>query len=111
MSAPVSSPLTRARRPRRYATRDRRGTSDGGVLARLTTEQQEVFIRALARIAWAAAEPASPPDTPSAGSARPLGAGDQLTTHDGPVSCPGKPDEAAEEDNRRDQLTTIADAF
>jgi hypothetical protein len=44
------------------------------VLALLTTEQREVFIRALARIAWAAAEPTdfAPPSRPLAGGVHPM---------------------------------------
>jgi len=61
MGSPVSSYSTRPRRPRRDERRHGPGTPDGGVLALLTTAQREVFVRALARIAWAAAEPANPP--------------------------------------------------
>ena len=79
----------------------RRGTS-GGVLALLTTEQRDTFIRALARIAAAASD--------SAGSVRSLGAGDRPTMHEAAPAVESNRG-GFEEDDHREQVTTIDNAF
>jgi hypothetical protein len=77
------------------------GSSDGSVLARLTEQQQQTFIRALARIAWAAAEP-----TDTAADRRPPEAGVRLTMHEDHVSALQERDVAFEEDSRHVPTST-----
>ena len=55
----------------------------------------------------ATTDAALPTDT--AGPARPLGAGDQPEQHDDQVTCPGKLDLAAEEDDRNGLATSTDD--
>ena len=74
------------------------GTDHGGVLSLLTTEQRDVFIRALSRIAAAACD--------TAGPGRPLGAGARPTMHEDRTARPRNQGAAFEEDDRRERVTT-----